>query len=59
MNKKALTEANIRTKFITPAIASRRDMMTHVLEERSRLASARTTAKELKEGLVAELTGVV
>jgi type I restriction enzyme R subunit len=38
MNKKALTEADIRTKFITPAIlgpgGAKWDVMTQVLEER-------------------------
>jgi type I restriction enzyme R subunit len=38
MNKKALTEADIRTKFITPAIigpgGSKWNVMTQVLEER-------------------------
>lgn len=35
MDKKALTEADIRTKFITPAIVGRQwDVMTQVLEER-------------------------
>jgi hypothetical protein len=38
MNKKALTEADIRTKFITPAIVgpggAKWDLMTQVLEER-------------------------
>jgi type I restriction enzyme R subunit len=37
MNKKALTEADIRTKFITPAIigenAKKWDVMTQILEE--------------------------
>jgi type I restriction enzyme R subunit len=37
MNKKTLTEADIRTKFITPAIAGEGgagwDVMTQVLEE--------------------------
>ena len=37
MNKKALTETDIRTKFITPAIVgeggSKWDVMTQVLEE--------------------------
>ncbi|HXI14543.1 MAG TPA: DEAD/DEAH box helicase family protein [Thermoanaerobaculia bacterium] len=34
MDKKALTETDIRTKFITPAILARWDVMTQVLEER-------------------------
>lgn len=34
MDKKALTEADIRTKFITPAIAATWDVMTQMLEER-------------------------
>ena len=34
MDKKALTETDIRTKFITPAIVSRWDVMTQILEER-------------------------
>jgi len=38
MNKKDLTEADIRTKFITPAIlgpsGSKWNVMTQVLEER-------------------------
>lgn len=38
MNKKDLTEADIRTKFITPALAgpggSKWDLMTQVMEER-------------------------
>lgn len=34
MNKKALTETDIRTKFITPAIVAKWDVMTQVLEER-------------------------
>lgn len=34
MDKKALTETDIRTKFITPAIAASWDVMTQVLEER-------------------------
>ena len=34
MDKKALTETDIRTKFITPAIIARWDVMTQVLEER-------------------------
>jgi type I restriction enzyme, R subunit len=34
MDKKALTEADIRTKFITPAIVGKWDVMTQVLEER-------------------------
>jgi len=33
MDKKALTEADIRTKFITPAIAGKWDVMSQVLEE--------------------------
>jgi type I restriction enzyme R subunit len=34
MDKKALTETDIRTKFITPAILATWDVMTQVLEER-------------------------
>lgn len=34
MDKKALTETDIRTKFITPAILASWDVMTQVLEER-------------------------
>src|SRR6266567_3060032 len=34
MDKKALTETDIRTKFITPAILAKWDVMTQVLEER-------------------------
>lgn len=34
MDKKQLTEADIRSKFITPAIVGRWDLMTQVLEER-------------------------
>jgi type I restriction enzyme, R subunit len=34
MDRKALTEADIRTKFITPAIAAKWDVMTQMLEER-------------------------
>ncbi|HKR65951.1 MAG TPA: DEAD/DEAH box helicase family protein [Thermoanaerobaculia bacterium] len=34
MDKKALTETDIRTKFITPAIVAKWDVMTQVLEER-------------------------
>ena len=34
MDKKALTETDIRTKFITPAIIAKWDVMTQVLEER-------------------------
>jgi len=34
MDKKALTETDIRTKFITPAILARWDVMTQVLEAR-------------------------
>ncbi|NTV94157.1 MAG: DEAD/DEAH box helicase family protein [Thiobacillus sp.] len=33
MNKKALTEADIRTKYITPAIVGKWDVMTQVREE--------------------------
>lgn len=33
MNKKALSETDIRTKFITPAIAAKWDVMTQVREE--------------------------
>jgi type I restriction enzyme R subunit len=33
MNKKALSEADIRTKFITPAIAAKWDVMSQVREE--------------------------
>lgn len=33
MNKKALSETDIRTKFITPAIAAKWDMMSQVREE--------------------------
>lgn len=33
MNKKALSEMDIRTKFITPAIAAKWDVMTQVREE--------------------------
>jgi type I restriction enzyme R subunit len=33
MNKKALSEADIRSKFITPAIAAKWDMMSQVREE--------------------------
>jgi len=33
MNKKALSETDIRTKFITPAIAEKWDVMTQVREE--------------------------
>jgi type I restriction enzyme R subunit len=33
MDKKALTETDIRTKFITPAILARWDVMTQLLEE--------------------------
>ncbi|HEV2719935.1 MAG TPA: DEAD/DEAH box helicase family protein, partial [Thermoanaerobaculia bacterium] len=35
MDKKALTETDIRTKFITPAIIAKWDVMTQVLEERT------------------------
>ena len=50
MNKKALTEADIRTKFITPAIeAAGWDKVTQV-------AASRATAKDLLDALVAELT---
>jgi type I restriction enzyme R subunit len=35
MDKKALTETDIRTKFITPAILARWEVMTQVLEEHS------------------------
>ena len=45
MNTKDLTEADIRTKFITP-----------VDEWESHLAAARTTADHLLSALVAELT---
>jgi type I restriction enzyme R subunit len=34
MDKKGLTETDIRTKFITPAILAKWDVMTQVLEER-------------------------
>jgi type I restriction enzyme R subunit len=34
MDKKALTETDIRTKFITPVIVAKWDVMTQVLEER-------------------------
>jgi type I restriction enzyme R subunit len=34
MDKKALTETDIRTKFITPAILAKWDVMSQVLEER-------------------------
>lgn len=34
MDKKALTETDIRSKFITPAIVAKWDLMTQVLEER-------------------------
>ena len=34
MDKKALTETDIRTKFITPAILAKWEVMTQVLEER-------------------------
>jgi type I restriction enzyme R subunit len=34
MDKKALTETDIRTKFITPAITAKWDVMTQVLEEK-------------------------
>jgi type I restriction enzyme R subunit len=34
MDKKALTETDIRTKFITPAICAKWNVMTQVLEER-------------------------
>ena len=33
MNKKALSETDIRTKFITPAIAAKWNVMTQVREE--------------------------
>lgn len=33
MNKKSLTEADIRSKFITPAIVGKWDLMTQILEE--------------------------
>jgi len=33
MNKRELTEADIRTKFITPALASKWDLMTQLREE--------------------------
>jgi type I restriction enzyme R subunit len=33
MNKKELSEADIRTKFITPALAKKWDLMTQIREE--------------------------
>jgi type I site-specific restriction endonuclease len=33
MNKKELTETDIRTKFITPAIVSKWDLMSQLREE--------------------------
>jgi type I restriction enzyme, R subunit len=33
MNKKELTEADIRTKFITPATVSKWDLMSQLREE--------------------------
>ena len=33
MNKKALSEADIRTKYITPALSKKWDLMTQIREE--------------------------
>ncbi len=53
MNKKDITEADIRTKFITPALigvnGEKWDVMTQI-------AASRATAKNLLQALVAELT---
>ena len=61
MNKKSLTEADIRTKFITPAIeAAGWDKVTQMREEyfftAGRITASRATAKNLLEALVAELS---
>lgn len=67
MNKKALTEADIRTKFITPAlvgplpeqrriVAKVEQLMALVDELEGQLATSRATAENLLSALVAELT---
>lgn len=50
LDKKQLTEADIRTKFITPAIISSNwDLMTQI-------AASRATASDLLQAIVSELT---
>lgn len=66
MNKKALTETDIRTKFITPAIvgadgtkwivAKVGQLMALVDALETQLAASRATAAKLLSALVAELT---
>ena len=53
MNKKSLTEVDIRTKFITPALAGPDGMKWNVTTQ---LVASRATAKNLLETLLAELT---
>ncbi len=53
MNKKSLTEVDIRTKFITPALAGLDGMKWNVMTQ---LVAFRTTSKNLLESLLAELT---
>ena len=53
MNKKSLTEVDIRSKFITPAPTGPGGLERNVMTQ---IAAARATAKNFLESLVAELT---
>lgn len=55
MNKKALTEADIRTKFITPALVGINGEKWNVMPQISEKAT-RASVINLVKALVAELT---